>query len=64
VFEKLNGGTRLSYILEYSLPIPVVGALLDRMLMRPGWQRRLEASLGNLKRHFEAGKEPQAIAGA
>ncbi len=55
VFVKLNGKTRLTYILEYSLPIPVLGVLLDRMLMRPGWQRRLEASLGNLKRRFEGG---------
>ena len=64
VFEKLNGRTRLTYILEYSLPIPVLGALLDRMLMRPGWQRRLEASLGNLKRRFEAGEETRANTGA
>jgi len=63
VFERTDGRTRLTYILEYSLPIPVLGALLDRMLMRPGWQRRLEASLGNLKRHFESGQETPVNAG-
>jgi uncharacterized membrane protein len=57
VFERTDGRTRLTYILQYRLPIPVLGALLDRMLMRPGWQRRLETSLGNLKRHFEAGQD-------
>jgi hypothetical protein len=58
VFEAKDGTTRLTYILEYSLPIPIVGALLDRVLMRPGWQRRLEKSLGNLRRRFEAGRGP------
>jgi hypothetical protein len=57
VFEGKGATTRLTYILEYSLPIPVVGALLDWMLMRPGWRRRLETSLQNLKRRFEAGQE-------
>jgi hypothetical protein len=64
VFETAGGMTRLTYILEYSLPVPVLGGLLDRMLMRSGWQRRLEASLGNLKRHFEAGQETALRAGA
>jgi uncharacterized membrane protein len=53
VFKAKDETTRLTYILEYSIPIPVVGALLDRLLMRPGWQRRLEASLENLRRRFE-----------
>jgi hypothetical protein len=53
VFEPKGTGTRLTYVLEYSLPVPIVGRLLDSLLMRPGWQRRLENSLQNLKRHFE-----------
>jgi len=53
VFEAEGDTTRLTYILEYSLPIPVLGALLDLLLMRPGWRRRLKRSLGNLKLHFE-----------
>jgi uncharacterized membrane protein len=53
VFEKKGDSTRLTYILEYSLPIPLLGPLLDSLLMRPGWQRMLEASLRNLKIHFE-----------
>ncbi len=54
VFESKGPGTRLTYTLEYSLPIPLLGALLDSLLMRPGWQHRLETSLHNLKQHFEA----------
>jgi len=53
VFESKGTTTRLTYVLEYSLPVPIVGPLLDSLLMRPGWQRRLENSLQNLKRHFE-----------
>jgi uncharacterized membrane protein len=49
VFETKGGTTRLTYILEYSLPVP----LLDSLLMKPGWRRRLERSLPNLKLHFE-----------
>jgi hypothetical protein len=56
VFEAKGDKTRLTYILEYDLPWPVLGSILDSVLMRRGWQRRLERSLGNLKRHFE---EPQ-----
>jgi len=48
VFEAKRAATRLTYILEYSLPVP----LLDSFLMKPGWRRRLERSLQNLKLHF------------
>ena len=54
LFESTPLGTRLTYTLEYSLPIPLLGVLLDSWLMRPGWQRRLEGSLRKLKQHFEA----------
>ena len=53
IFEEHGDQTRLTYKLEYALPIPILGPLLDILLMRPGWQRRLEKSLENLKIHFE-----------
>jgi len=53
VFEAKGDTTRLAYILEYSLPIPVLGSLLDFLLMQPGWRRLLKRSLRNLKLHFE-----------
>jgi len=58
LFEGRGTTTQLTYKLEYSLPVPVLGPLLDSLLMRPGWQHRLEASLQNLKRHFEARPDP------
>jgi uncharacterized membrane protein len=53
VFEAKGDTTRLTYILEYSLPIPVLGVLLDFLLMRPGWRRLLKKSLRNLKLRFQ-----------
>jgi uncharacterized protein YndB with AHSA1/START domain len=53
VFEAKGEATRLTCVLEYSLPVPVLGGLLDSLLMRPGWRRCLEKSLRNLKLHFE-----------
>lgn len=56
VFEARRDKTYLTYILEYDLPWPFVGPILDALLMRPAWQRMLEHSLGNLKAHFEGPK--------
>lgn len=62
IFEGLGTGTRLTYVLEYRLPFPLLGSGLDWLVMRPGWQRRLDASLQNLKLHFEAGPGAQVSA--
>jgi hypothetical protein len=64
IFEGDGPRTRLTYILEYSLPVPLLGGLLDSVIMRPGWQKRLDASLDKLKQHFEAPAITIAAAGA
>jgi uncharacterized membrane protein len=53
VFEPKDEKTKLTYILEYDLPWPILGPILDALLMRPGWQRMLTRSLENLKIYFE-----------
>jgi uncharacterized membrane protein len=58
VFQATGNSTRLTYILEYSLPLPLLGPLLDSLLMRPGWQRMLDNSLHNLKVRFEGEGTP------
>ncbi len=58
VFEARGGKTRLTYILEYNLPVPLLGPLPDSLIMRPGWQRMLESSLRNLKTRFEGEGKP------
>jgi hypothetical protein len=55
--------SRLTYVLEYNLPLPLLGPLLDSLLMRPGWNRRLGNSLQNRKRHFEERKGSQEDGG-
>jgi uncharacterized membrane protein len=58
VFEAMGNRTRFTYILEYSLPVPLLGPLLDSLLMRPGWKRMLDNSLHNLKVRFEGEGKP------
>jgi hypothetical protein len=57
VFEARGEKTRFTYILEYDLPWPLLGPILDSLLMRPGWQRILGHSLRNLKIHFEGSRD-------
>ena len=49
--------------LEYDLPWPLLGPILDSLLMRPGWQRMLEHSFRNLKKHFEREEGMEASEG-
>jgi Polyketide cyclase / dehydrase and lipid transport. len=63
LFEARGPVTRFTYRLEYGLPVPLIGPLADALLVRPAWQRWLEASLRNLKRHFE-GQPASGGAGA
>jgi hypothetical protein len=53
LFEATGGQTRFTYVQEYQLPVPVVGPLLDRLLLRRAWRDLIAASLANLRRHFE-----------
>jgi uncharacterized membrane protein len=63
VFEDKGEKTQLTYILEYSLPVPLLGRPLDSLLIRPGWQRMLERSLRNLKLHLEREGASRPIGG-
>lgn len=49
VFEPAGAGTRFTYVLEYRLPVPLLGPLFDALLLRPAWQRCLDRSLANLE---------------
>jgi hypothetical protein len=60
LFEYKAGKTKLIYILEYDLPWLLIGPLLNIFIVRPGWQRRLDKSLNNLKIHFEGSQEIKA----
>jgi uncharacterized membrane protein len=56
IFEPEGGGTKFTYVLEYRLPVPLVGPLVDSLFMQPQWERIVEKSLENLKKHFFASR--------
>ena len=53
-FEAVGDQTRFTYAVEGRVPIPVLGGLIDAMMLRPQWHRIVENSLANLKRRFES----------
>jgi len=52
-FEASGNQTHFTYSLEYRVPVPVLGTLLDAAILKPQWIRILNSSLANVKRHFE-----------
>jgi hypothetical protein len=48
-FEPIEGGTRFTYRLRYTMPPPIIGPLMDRFLIKQRWASAIEASLANLK---------------
>jgi uncharacterized membrane protein len=53
IFESANGGTKLTYVLEYNLALPLLGPIFDRLFMKPQWEQLLEKSLQNLAGKFQ-----------
>ena len=54
-FRPEGDGTRFTYALEYDLPIPLLGPLVDSMFMKRQWKRIIAKSLENLNRQFIGG---------
>ena len=52
IFEDLDGRTRMTYIAEYALPVPLLGPLFCALLADPAWRRLLRRSLENFAAHF------------
>lgn len=52
-FEPLNGRTKTTYILEYGLPIPIIGNIIDVLLVRDRREIWVEDMLQNLKTLIE-----------
>ncbi len=59
-FEPMGDSTKFTYAMEYRLPIPVLGYLVDSLFARRQWERILERSLNNLRRHFLASADTSA----
>jgi hypothetical protein len=55
LFEAQGESTRFTYGLEYELPVPVLGAALDALVVRRRWRRVIRESLANLQTYFGQG---------
>jgi hypothetical protein len=53
-FVSYDGRTSFTYGLSYDLPLPLLGPLMDKLLMRRLWSRAIDRSLANLKRVIES----------
>ncbi|MEF8822724.1 MAG: SRPBCC family protein [Desulfohalobiaceae bacterium] len=53
LFEPQNGRTKTTYILDYNLPIPIIGNILDVLLVRESRELWVENTLQNLKKLIE-----------
>jgi len=51
-FEAQGESTRFTYGLEYQLPLPLLGCLVDGLVLKRQWRRIIGRSLSNLRRHF------------
>lgn len=52
IFERVDEGMRFTYILEYQMPVPLLGPILDSLFMKPAWKKLIQKSLNNLAAHF------------
>lgn len=60
-FEAQGQSTRFTYALEYRLPLPLLGAVLDALFVKREWRGIVRKSLSNIQRHFaEAGSRMAA----
>ncbi len=51
-FEAQGQSTRFTYGLEYRLPLPLLGQLLDVLFIRREWRGIVRRSLSNVQRYF------------
>jgi uncharacterized membrane protein len=53
-FAPVDDSTRVTFTLEYEPSPPLIGQLIDVLLIRPQWKRLYKRSFQNLKRLIEA----------
>jgi coenzyme Q-binding protein COQ10 len=52
-FEPIESGTRVSYAMDYDIPLPILGRLLDALVFKSLWSKRVQTNLQNLKELLE-----------
>lgn len=53
IFDTDEAGTKFTYVLEYKLPIPLLGSIFDTLIMKPQWIKIIEKSLQNLNQKLQ-----------
>ena len=53
IFERLGDRTKVTLIAEYKVPVPIVGGILDALLVKRMAETMFDKSLQNLKRLLE-----------
>jgi uncharacterized membrane protein len=53
-FAKENGSTRVNFVLEWKTSPPVIGHIMDMLLLKPQWGKLYEQSFQKLKSLMEA----------
>lgn len=51
-FEEMEGTTKFTYGLEYSLSTPVIGPVLNSLFVKPQWDKIVRVSVQNLSKKF------------
>ena len=59
-FEAEGQSTRFTYALEYQLPVPLLGAMADTLVVKGQWRRIIGRSLSNVRRHFSDTRSREA----
>ena len=52
IFKPTDGGTQLSLVVEYTIPVPVLGKVAEKLIMRQN-EREAALSMTNLKEILE-----------
>jgi carbon monoxide dehydrogenase subunit G len=54
IFEPADTETEFTFAVDYKMPIPILGDILDKLIVKPEWEGIVEGSLQNLKGIMEA----------
>jgi uncharacterized membrane protein len=54
IFEPTDAGTEFTFAVDYKMPLPVLGDILDKLIVKREWEGIVVGSLQNLKGIMEA----------
>ncbi|MCK3683192.1 SRPBCC family protein [Maribellus sp. YY47] len=52
-FEVIDGKTKFTYGLEYSISTPIIGNYMDAWFLKPQWNKIIQNSLQNLSKKID-----------